>query len=360
MQQTKCSICKQLYPSEERTKFDGSLLCPSCLEAETVICADCGKRIRNRDNCGTISYPLCSECREREYDFCQNCGTLMHRGRAQFIGGEPYCSDCYDSHYHAVIHEYDYKPEPIFYGSGPRYFGIELEIDDAGESGEYAEQILSVANLPSERIYCKHDGSLDDGFEIVSHPMSPEYHLHSMCWEKVLAKADELGYSSHDAKTCGLHIHVSRAAFGESREEQEEAVGRAVYFVEQHWDKLLKFSRRTQHQLERWASRYGCKPHPKEMLAHVKNGHWSRYTCVNLDNRDTIEFRIFRGTLKFNTFVATLQLVNRICDVAFSLSDEELCALSWEDFIGQITEPELLAYLRERGLLPESEVRKDV
>ena len=60
----------------------------------------------------------------------------MHRGRVQFIGGEPYCSDCYDSHYHAVIHEYDYKPEPIFYGSGPRYFGIELEIGGAPVSDE--------------------------------------------------------------------------------------------------------------------------------------------------------------------------------------------------------------------------------
>lgn len=44
------------------------------------------------------------------------------------------------------------------------------------------------------------------------------------------------------------------------------------------------------------------------MLEHVKKGHGSRYTCVNLTNADTIEFRMFRGTLKLNTLIATLQL----------------------------------------------------
>ena len=29
--------------------------------------------------------------------------------------------------------------------------------------------------------------------------------------------------------------------------------------------------------------------------------HGGRYTCVNLQNSDTVEFRVFRGTLKTNT-----------------------------------------------------------
>ena len=64
-----------------------------------------------------------------------------------------------------------------------------------------------------------------------------------------------------------------------------------------------------------------------EILDHAKKGyHGGRYTCVNLTNRDTIEFRMFRGTLKYNTLIATLQLVDRICDVAIYLSDDELKA----------------------------------
>lgn len=353
----KCSKCKQLFSDEQLTKFGEEYYCPKCLEEETVVCRECKKRIKRIDNHGTDGYPLCSECRERDYYYCQDCGALIHRHVAKFINGEPYCTACYDDYYENTIHEYDYKPCPIFYGDDNRYFGVELEIDGTGESNENADTILNVGNEIREHIYAKHDGSLCDGFEIVSHPMTIDYHMNNMYWDKVLDKADKLGYSSHNTKTCGLHIHVSRKALGENYDQQDETIGRIVYFVEKHWDKLLKFSRRTQYQLERWAARYGHRAHPKEMLEHVKSGNWNRYTCVNLENHNTIEFRIFRGTLKLNTFIATLQMVNKICDVAVSLSDEELCELEWNDFVNKITEKELLTYLQEREL---AEVNKNV
>ena len=205
------------------------------------------------------------------------------------------------------------------------------------------------AGLPvdEELIYCKHDGSLDDGFEIVTHPMSLDWHLHQMPWEAILNKAVQMGYLSHRANTCGLHVHVSRDAFGFTREGQDCAISRALYFVEKHWNELLRFSRRTQRQLDRWAARYGYKDDPQE---HIKKGYGSRYTCVNLTNEETIEFRIFRGTLKYNTLIATLQMVNHICDAAICLSDEQLKALSWSEFVSGITEPELIRYLKERRL----------
>ena len=71
---------------------------------------------------------------------------------------------------------------------------------------------------------------------------------------------------------------------------------------------------------------------------------------MNLTNTDTIEFRIFRGTLKLNTLLATLQLVNRICDVALYLSDKEVKDLSWSSFVTGCIDPELIQYLKERRL----------
>lgn len=59
---------------------------------------------------------------------------------------------------------------------------------------------------------------------------------------------------------------------------------------------------------------------------------------------------MFRGTLKWNTLIATLQMVNRICDAAIYLPDEELRNLSWSSFVSGITEPELIQYLKERDL----------
>ena len=59
---------------------------------------------------------------------------------------------------------------------------------------------------------------------------------------------------------------------------------------------------------------------------------------------------MFRGTLKLNTLIATLQLVDRVCDVAVSLLDSELKAMSWTTFVSGCTEPELVQYLKERRL----------
>ena len=77
---------------------------------------------------------------------------------------------------------------------------------------------------------------------------------------------------------------------------------------------------------------------------------------MNLCNYHTVEFRMFRGTLKYNTLVATLQMVNRICDAAVFMSDEQIQKLSWSNFVSEITEPELIQYLKERRLYINEEI----
>ena len=62
---------------------------------------------------------------------------------------------------------------------------------------------------------------------------------------------------------------------------------------------------------------------------------------------------MFRGTLKYNTLIATLQIVERICDVAFYLSDDEIKNITWLEFVSGISKqnmPELIQYLKERQL----------
>ena len=354
MKTENCDSCGHPYPEEQLIEFDGQLLCPSCLESATLICAHCGTRIWKDENAGDSDTPLCQHCYDRHYLNCSRCGRVIHDDDAYYrddSDDEPFCCDCHTRYRQSEINDYYYKPDPIFHGTGPRYFGVELEIDEAGEDSESAGKLLMIANRKADNLYCKHDGSLDDGFELVTHPMTLAYHLHEMPWEDLLHKAASLGYTSHQAKTCGLHIHVNRDAFGATEATQDACIARILYFFEKHWEELLKFSRRTQRQLERWAARYGYKEQPKEILEHAKKGgHGGRYTCVNLTNADTIEFRMFRGTLKLNTLIATLQLVDRICDVAFCLTDDELKALSWTTFVSGCQAPELVQYLKERWL----------
>ena len=324
---------------------------------EPITCRCCGQTIHPRDNAGTEDLPLCLTCLEDRYTACARCGALIPNHQACYLPSgddedEPYCPDCYLTVAgQKPIHDYYYRPSPCFWGDGPFYFGVELEIDEAGEDSDNARRLLAIANQGQPRLYCKHDGSLDDGFEIVTHPMSLDYHLHQMPWAPLCRAAVEMGYRSHQSGSCGLHIHVSRNAFGQTEQDQDAAIARVLYFFEKNWVELLKFSRRTQRQMDRWAARYGYRDQPMEILEHAKKGvHAGRYTCVNLTNPDTVEFRIFRGTLKTNTIFAALQLVDRVCDAACFLSDEELKALSWTSFAAGCTQPELVKYLKERQL----------
>ena len=155
-----------------------------------------------------------------------------------------------------------YTPDLVFHGKGLRHFGVELEIDDGGTVNSNAQKLLDIANKDAENLYIKTDGSLDEGLKLVTHPMTLEYHLNEMPWAEVLHKAQSMGYLSHAAGTCGLHVHISRLAFGCTYEQQEAAIARLLYFVEKLWAELLRFSRRTQSQMNRWAARSRHPPHP--------------------------------------------------------------------------------------------------
>lgn len=356
-----CTNCGEEYCKDELFPFDGELLCPDCLENKTVLCACCGDRIWRSDDAGNESLPLCEDCFDRHYERCTACNELIRRGDTYYRGDNPYCLDCYhDVCNDDPIRDYYYKPTPIFYGDGNRYFGVELEIDGAGEDNDNATEILHIANIERPLVYCKHDGSLDDGFEIVTHPMTLDFHLHNMPWERIVEEAKKLGYTSHQAGTCGLHVHVNRNAFGDTESTQDAAIARVLFFVEKFWDELLKFSRRTQGQLNQWAARYGYKDQPKEILDHAKSGrHAGRYTAVNLTNADTVEFRMFRGTLKYNTLIATLELLDCIIDAAIYLTDDDLKAMSWSSFVIGCTQPELMQYLKERRLYVNEPVESE-
>ncbi len=108
--------------------------------------------------------------------------------------------------------------------------------------------MLEAANISDEHIYIKSDGSLDDGMEIVSHPMTLDFHK-QFCWKEIMRKAISLGYRSHQTGTCGLHIHVNRDSLGEDHDDQE------IY-----------------------------ENSPKAILDKAKKGNNGRYAAVNLMN----------------------------------------------------------------------------
>lgn len=343
----RCIHCGELIEDDDYSLINGEPICEACADDYCRICDECGTLMYDDDVWGDENHCLCHSCYDRYYTRCEDCDAVIPSDDAYNYEGITLCCDCYNDR-SRCIHEYSYKPTPIFYGHGKRFFGVELEVDKGGHESDYAEEVLNIANGRDTHIYIKSDGSLDDSFEIVSHPMSLAFH-EGFCWEDIMHKCVHLGYRSHQTSTCGLHIHVNRDSQGDTYDQQEETISRILYFVEQHWSEMMKFSRRSECNMNRWAARFGYESTPKKVLDKAKETY-GRYTAVNLNNRHTIEFRLFRGTLKLNTFIAALQMVNRICDAAFVLSDEEMQNLSWSEFMATITEPELIQYLKERRL----------
>ena len=194
-----------------------------------------------------------------------------------------------------------------------------------------------------------HDGSLRRGFEIISQPATLEYHTKEYGWDKMMKKALSLGYRSHDAGTCGMHVHVDRAYFSDSFVDEKLAMALLVV-NNRSW--LMKFSRRNDYyycpfpngtydyyqpykaedfclkKCQKAGKRYG-----EDRLRELEEVMHQHYSCVNTAPRATVEFRFFRGTLKFDTFVANLQLVEMMCYAVRKFRYEQLCNINFHWFM---------------------------
>lgn len=268
-----------------------------------------------------------------------------------FSTDEYYDEDDNDSGYCCnSINSYSHKPTPEFYGVGNWLSGVELEVDKGSDKCCTASGVKS--RLPY--VYCKEDGSLSNGFEIVSHPASLDYHK-SQNWQDTFQYLVDCGFRSHNTTTCGLHVHVNRDFFGDTSDAQDLGIMKVLYFVEKFWDNVVIISRRKREQLEQWANRYGLRngETPDELIQKAKRDG-ARYRAINLGNRNTIEFRIFRGTLKYSTFIATLEFVHAVTHYCADTTPQDLMLGSWDDFTNYVemnNYDSLVTYLREKGLM---------
>lgn len=246
---------------------------------------------------------------------------------------------CYDKSYdyHSLGNEVRSKRTGNYL-----YMGTELEVDDTQiDNEEIAENALGrLESDDNVMFHCEHDGSVE--FEFISQPMTYDYR-----WEKFSDnEINALDYlktvcRSHDAGTCGLHVHVNRSFFDDDSYKKMKTI------LEFFKAEIFTFSRR-QSMTYNYASFIesgidGDNEQPSDkMLDYRKDmnnvkpskinkkklrGHSYWY---NEDSGNTFEFRMFRGTLNFNTLMATLQLVRNICFIA---DDPNKNVITWSDII---------------------------
>lgn len=374
-----CNLCDKFIIRENSIPVIGfGNVCPECLGGMVS-----SSHVHQCDNCDRYTMywesvdgrTLCRDCFDESYYHCDNCGHVIHASEAHVTNHGTYCENCFEQNRYAnYVRNYTYKPRPVFHGATPPalFMGVELETSKRG--GRSRDQSKFSSNLcdinPNEDLfYQKRDASIDSdiGIEIVTHPCTLDYHLHEFPWDEIIATAKENSYRSHDDGRCGLHVHVSRNALGDTPGEYELNTAKLLVLVESIWRELYVFSRRHEDELDRWAGLYPVKRNlgkgnDLDLYFLAKNlqdeGHEERYHAINLENDSTVEFRIFRGSLNKQTIFACLELVKIMCDYTMSHTTAELQNTKWSDIrAAGANYPEFMAYIQtRRGLTEGTEI----
>lgn len=207
----------------------------------------------------------------------------------------------------------NYEKEVSARATAPYLIGLEIEIeakntrnsdeyedeDENEESDEESSLTNKLASLdyaikkfiPGQAYVC-NDGSLRDGCEIVTAPrtlseVKQNYHN----YYGLLKKLKRSGYQSHDSGRCGLHIHISKKAMSPVK-----------------WDSLKRTLGRYQTFFKAISRRDNPNNSDPFYFCNFTGSH-GRYMALNTENYHTNEFRFFRGTLKPESFLASIEVI---------------------------------------------------
>ncbi len=215
--------------------------------------------------------------------------------------------DRYDLHIDGIVNpkpNVNYQKEIEARKNAPYLIGLEIEVeartsirsdeqeDDLGSVNPLSEnRISSLANALNtyltESTYVCTDGSLRDGCEIVTAPRTMQevkQNFHNY-W-KFLRALRKAGYQSHDSGRCGLHMHISKQAMSTEK-----------------WNSLSRTLGRYKEFFKTLSRRDGNFQYCNF------TGHNGRYMALNKSNESTNEFRFFRGTLKPESFLASIEII---------------------------------------------------
>lgn len=334
-----CQDCGAIVRRDDSYYIEGydHDVCEDCYENNYFVCANCGSLEYNRNYYSSADGDICEYCADYEYTTCDVCGTRVHNDYIRYCEDDDcyYCEECYDNREIPSIHGYhhSHNHSVVFFGGnddGKTLFeGVELEVDNGDYDDRQSTAKAMLECMPTNFITMEHDGSLDSGFENITQPATLEYHTSIKSnYEDMFAVAKDNGFRSHNTSTCGYHIHFNRSFF---EDKEDECIAKLLYLVEKFWDELVKFSRRNYANLDRWAKKYNKTPN--EVVEDMKCCNLDRYHAINLTNRATIEFRMFRGTLNIETFIATLQLVDTIVRYVKDHTNNDIQSLQFEDLL---------------------------
>ena len=348
-----CEYCSEGMAHDDSFYVSGERWCQTCYSDESFYCDTCSESYSSRYSSYTVEgTTYCDSCNDDNNWYCETCDEYHSNDTACEEEGGDNC--CRTARSGGSIHDYNCKPDPLFKGKDKHgvYLGLELET-------EYARGIESASAYASTALdgvaYLKHDGSLSNGFEIVTHP-----HTHltyrensAILWNTIETLRTRHGARSWDTDSCGLHIHISRKGFSSGAH-----LHRFIALVYHNAPTMMKFAGR-KSRFARFNDVYTFDEYDRPVfsLKHKTgnpNRHSSeRYSAVNTQNEHTIELRFFRGTMNTSGVLSALDLAQAMVEYTreLRLDDVKLGALSWDWFADYVAS--------NNGLYPDLYSRLD-
>lgn len=309
--------------NEALTTGNAQYFCSDC-DDEHTYCTDCQLYVE-RDEMMDIGWDemRCPSCYEN-YSSCEYCDEVYHQDNG------PQCSCDEEMQENSrLIHDYSFRPDPVFHGMRPDVltkdikmfttmreprrisvtgFELEMEADncDLSEGAELATDIFG------DSCYLKHDGSLSNGFEVVSHPMTKEY-IQNVLPLARLKELSDMGMRSATTRTCGLHVHINKGFF-EGRESSLYRFMSMFYRNTEQWKTLAGRSRSTYAQWDDFEATQMLRYAKGLRSGNMRQCNNDRYVALNLQPRHTLELRFFKGTLNPRTIQARLEGVHAVAE----------------------------------------------
>lgn len=238
---------------------------------------------------------VCQGCYDNGVE-CDHCGCTMYNDDYHE------CDTWDDDDEEDGIHNYSYKPHPIFHGEKPPFMGFELEVEAGRHDRNAGVDTMCDLDPNEKHWYLKHDGSLSHGFEVVTHPHTIDQYQQVFNWSW-LDKLTQHGFRSWNTSSCGLHVHIGLDAFND----------------ENHQIRFTKFIYDNERQVKRIAGRssnYAAFDAKGRVIPKIKR-KWqdaNRYSAVNVQNENTLEVRVFRGSLRKERVLSGIEFTHAVCE----------------------------------------------
>ena len=227
------------------------------------------------------------------------------------------------------------------------YFGLELEVGyKSACPRNKIHQLIEETFLKGIAI-CKTDGSVNNGFEINTVPMTFNYIKTSNIFFDFFDKTKNF-LRSYSMENTGVHIHVSRKPLSNMQ------VGKMLEFTNSRVNReyIIDLSGRNPNsyceinevlkvkhiQLNNYG-RNGRILNDKENIALDKMR--DKYQAVNLQHDETVEFRIFKGNTKPQAISRYIEFVHALVMFSKDTSPSDLTCGSFIKFVdrNKITYP---------------------